>query len=354
LLLKLEQYEFKPITSQDSLALMWTLNPQRTLRKIAEERATLNQGLEVIRHPCVHGGGINETLSERTLGNPEGSEGLKARVLQETLRCITDYLANGLPLVVQYAEGRMLGEPSNVDGQHHALMVMGMHLLHDPEDPISRELIHTIGVSRASVAYAELPGRLVVHDSLDGIFVDISTAEFLERAWRSNEEGGSVSFLAIAPRGTSVNISTVRWWCRYFVRRVIKNRADQFFRDYADDCRIPWMPGDESTESLRLVTRLLQGWQVRRRYTGDSLSFDRESKRRTRTLVEYDPDKYWWCVEVRLAQRDVPEDLEAEDFPRPGVVAPLVLGWPIDANGELPKPQIHLRYDRGSRAGGTS
>ena len=310
LLLKAEQFGFCPITSQDLLNALWEQEKQRfsgkarTLDQISHDGCTLEEVPPILSK--ANAGGVLETFLDH---EPHHD--------YEVVRCLTDYLANDLPVIAEL-------EHSKRAKRHHAVLVLGMHLLQDAEDkPIPGPAPDT-----ENVAWAELPGRLVVHDVGEGPFCEMQTAAFLKKAWFRGkpEDPCSLSFLALAPLGTQVGIKTVRARSRRFV----STRA-WMLQQFRDQCAAE----DLTPDGLRYVTRLLKSWQVEQWYL--------QKASNARPPVPGDRNRYCWCVEVRL-----PRGKGAAAGPGKNLLFPLfVLVWGADAlNREQPDLALVLKGEQ--------
>ncbi len=282
-LLKAHSFDITPISSQDVMTLLWekrcksSKGGKGALRVLYRKGTTLEEALEVLQDPRVGGGGITEAIKREDFDNRD-----QAR--RETVRCLTDYLANGLPVVVSWRVPLKNGKSAK-----HAFLLLGLHLLQDPEE------IQIVGSRTPSLEEAELPGRFVCHD-YTGPYTEIPTAKLLSRIWlRSRKDSGlsGTGYLAIAPRDTKLGIYDVRRTARALVRR----EPLVFFDEYRRKLRKSCNTSRESEHGLqyrdlRMVTRLLQTSQLELRY-GPSEAFRRKIGRK---------ETYWWCVEVRVGR----------------------------------------------------
>ncbi|MCB1237829.1 MAG: hypothetical protein KDM91_22375, partial [Verrucomicrobiae bacterium] len=126
LLLKSNSFHCTPVSSQDMLAILWKKTPEDGRKKksmgvIARSGVTLNQALAVLKSGDVGAGGVLESFSV----NPEGKiwQGEYQNTIMtkiEALTCITEYLSNGIPVIVGL---RHLDQKIN----NHSALIIGMH-----------------------------------------------------------------------------------------------------------------------------------------------------------------------------------------------------------------------------------
>ncbi|MBN2309909.1 MAG: hypothetical protein JXR94_13120 [Candidatus Hydrogenedentes bacterium] len=329
-LLKMVAFGCTPLSSQGVFTLLWELAERKRRQKIrrADEARSgrfhhvsprLEEGLEVFQDPAVGAGGVLETFRK---GDPDADLDLdpdphlrdpKSAAQKEAVRCITDYLSNGLPVILQT---RVLDGKGGRDdaGEPHAVLVFGMHLLSDPEDPY-----HGNGPTdedgHPRVDIAELPGRLILHDIRTGPFTELPTREVMEQAWfkAKNEADAAIHFLTIAPKGTNFGVSYVRRQARALMRGEPLSDLEAYLGSVSCDAE-GLVPRDENDMSYphrwRYVTRLLQLHQLKARYfarvKGAQLSEQKEpcnafeaKLKRARRQHRVEEGDYWWCVEVR-------------------------------------------------------
>ncbi|MCX6376167.1 MAG: hypothetical protein NTU88_09095, partial [Armatimonadetes bacterium] len=224
-LLKAHAFDITPISSQDVMTLLWEKRRnsrevgKRVLRSLYTDGATLEEALEVLRDGRVGRGGITEAIRIEDFDDLDGEAAI-VQAYRETVRCLTDYLANGLPVVVS---SQVPLENARV--ATHAFLLLGLHLLQDPEE------IQIAGSHAPSLEDAELPGRFVCHD-YTGPYTEIPTAKLLKRIWLQSpgKDAGlsGTGYLAIAPRDTKLGIYDVRRTARALVRR----EPLAFFEEY--------------------------------------------------------------------------------------------------------------------------
>lgn len=341
ILLKMDAFGLTPLSSQDMIGILWEMHGgQHTPQQILAKGATLEEALKILRHDQVRGGGVVETIDVR-------NQGSVAEVLLEAIRCMTDWLANGLPLVVGVQYGQ-----SGSDA--HALMIFGMHLMNDPEDfPYVKgetelkmfDAYKSLWAERR-VDMDELPGRLVVHDiNRGGPFVELPTLKLLIGSWVGPLEGnGGISFLAVGPQGMKIGVHGVR----QAAGLLMLGCRDEFWREYAEAhphlrAKIP-----PRTESVRFVTRFLRTGQVQERYFHQRrdgvLSLDQEAWNRV-NATGVNEKNFWWSVEVRFPQGGADSALSDRQ-----VLPALVYLWSVedewqqDQKKRLPSPRATIHY----------
>lgn len=260
LLLKSNNYQCRPISSQDMIALLWELDhtnrirlnkdeegndetPHETYSRWNEKGLSLEQSLSILRHPEVCAGGILEEISTpgplagafNTKADPEKAAEHSKKVSQRALRCLLDYIGNGVPVVMEVRP-----DPDKEEGDQtiqspessHAIMVFGYHLLADPDDdrwPLPDD--DTAEMQR--VDFRELPTRFVLHDGFFGPYYVKSVGHLLKKAWTQDPtllpeispsttevkqssvvvkhpQSPGIRFVAVLPHGARIGIEDVR------------------------------------------------------------------------------------------------------------------------------------------------
>lgn len=283
LLLKASTYGCNPLGSHDFLTLAWegpeptgsshsASDPWPTPEVLRQEGASLEQALQLLQHTRVGAGAVIEHFT-----SPE-----------ELVRSIMDYLAAGMPVVAPYGGA----------GVHRAALVLGMHLMHDPEEDGGENAAPLLEVH-------ERPGRLVIHDLAEGPYAEVSTAKFVRRA--SAETTPSTAILAIGPAGMRFGVQAVR----ERTLSAIRIRGD-VLETYRAMIGLPQTVGPP-----RVVVRMLQTDQVYARYFSENgvLSSEEEPLRADAwdTLKEWFDQicpcvpggmtlsrSAWWTAEVRV------------------------------------------------------
>jgi hypothetical protein len=258
LLLKANNYQCRPITAQDMVALTWQMDhagqmPSRPANGGADdagtkwsmsewnhEGLTLEGALQILRHEEVGAGGILETFVApefQTANELKEPEEYVRRVSLDAVGSLLDYVGSGVPCVLEI-------HPTDKEGKRqkmgHATMVFGYRLMNDPDDdwwPLppdpDDELLERVD-------YQELPGRFVLHDGLYGPYHMIQTARLIKMAWTrptaeveerlkkefaevaeeaveeaveeagTREEPDGVRFIPILPHGARIGVQAVR------------------------------------------------------------------------------------------------------------------------------------------------
>jgi hypothetical protein len=298
LLLKAASYGAKPISSQDMISLLWRLGheqPQRgsrhqeyTLSHLTKRGASLSQALQVLQHESVSAGGIIERFE---FSDPGGDNPASQRVLADVLRTLTDYIANGLPVI---AYSPVPGARA-ADGQspvYHAMLVFGMRMVDDlPEASASTGPLG----EEPAVERAGLPDRFIANDFSSVPFREFGTDELLQLIrWRTQDkedgtERGGITFLAVAPAKTRLGVRPVRQTARMAVAAVDPQALHAYCRYVGSDARVPSQAA-EPCDLLRLHPRFLTRARAVQLYSGIC---DR-SALRTATRGE----DFVWAVEV--------------------------------------------------------
>ena len=304
LLLKMNSFQLTPVSSQEIIANLWSQNSEPAVRSEPPEKgATLAQGLQALVDEEGRSAGVLETIPLRdfalvddgkTSSWQKQSQLAQEWVYLEAHRCMTDYLANGLPLIIE------LLNPNEKDS--HAVLVFGMHLLRDPSDASYSRL--TKKYSKTRIDIAELPGRFVLHDIIEGPYVERHVAQLLKRSWSKDDDDAGhsgISYLAIVPPGTRLGIYEVRKFAKGLARSHSSALWQQYLDNYFSGVENPGTPID--VESVRYVTRLLQSGEVGRRYFTGARSLEPGTKLSPMEMWrQYSkPGAYWWCVEVGVA-----------------------------------------------------
>jgi len=324
-LLKAVTFGFTPIGSQDMITLLWKMNPNLHISELVKKGVSLKQALEeILQSEEVLAGGVLETISPSYFS--DDYERGKRLALLETHRCITDYLANGLPVIVSFPEGK------------HSILLLGMHLLHDPEESKTHKL-ECIFCDPDRTDINELPGRFVVHDISLGPFAEISASELLSRAWVENE---GVSFLVIAPHGTNIGIHEVRDSAKDLIPAEEPNFWAKYIKDHGlSDELIPNDPDD-----MRYVTRFLHSNQVIYRYFSkrqDKIISPRDEVYTKLKKNGFNDKQYWWCIEVRIRKHQFAvSDIQLRVPPA------LIYIWQVEDNQA--KPRFIIKYSGNKKA----
>ena len=397
MLLKMNSYHYIPVSSQEMISLLWKINDgSRTINSLAKEGASLTDALNVLRHEKTQAGGVLERItllkhlnvSEEDADDydfiqrpftevPEAEKGKYTEICQrfgrtyedqvnhlklEAHRCMTEYLANGMPLVLEVD----LAPAPDQSSRAHSILVFGMHLLHDPEEVSYLRKLYCATDNRRRVDFAELPGRFVTHDINHGPFAEYSAHNLLKRMWCDDENFllSGISFLALAPAKTEIGIGIVREAASEKVRDKIRAEPE-FWKDYSStffekEGPEEWNVGDfNDFNDVRCVTRLMKSAQVEKRYFPVE-EYDKERVTQKddqvkaalhawqRCVAKYDEDR-WWVVEIRMpyyASAKEPDDDKPSEAP-----PALVYFWssqgksPMDGSlGDVPEPCAIIEY----------
>lgn len=278
LLLKMDTFGFRLIGSQDMITLLWQMQDDKPVRKrklpsqIAQEGGTLSEALQVLRHPEVKAGGILETITRfdcRYKLVPEDTSSVDDRVIYEAWRCIDEYLSNGIPIIISTDTKhtrRLSHDKYDRENMTHFILLIGMHLLTDPED---KECYMKFWREKwANVVRDESPGRLILHDTRRGPYIEEQTFDVLRDAWMEDldsKQDSGISFVAVLPKGAAIGIRDLR----RMALRIAQSLSDAFWNSYLQAC-YPQLDLEQMDKNhvgqLRYIVRLLRPAQVIRRY----------------------------------------------------------------------------------------
>lgn len=207
----MSRFGCRPISQREFDAYVWQLRCKKAenaggdgpeLGTVANEGAQLEEALEVLKR-CSAGGFIEVFPS--TTGDFEDA-------MPAAWRCLTDVLANGLP-VVMMVNHRELTSQSAPDNPH-AQLVFGMRLMHCPahmrqmNSRYPKESEPGAWMDREDLA--ELPGQFVGHDVLMGPYFECPAYKLLRAAWEAAKDEPGIYFLAIGPKDLNVPLSLAR------------------------------------------------------------------------------------------------------------------------------------------------
>lgn len=382
LLLKSGIYHCRPISSLEMATLLWQMDrdpnwpepvrlPDDTRTDMSfgewrQEGLSLEQALKVLRHPRTRAGGI----VERVTGSTAFSRTMKPKdqVALEALRCLTDYVANGIPILVEINAPK---DPENEAEMGHAILLIGFRLMVDPYDdrgPIPDDedpVMERIDVK-------ELPSRFIVHDSYRGPYSTVSSSALLKvaRITRKKETDG-FRFLPILPVKAKIGIQQVREYTAIRLgQRRIRNSS------YLTE-QLGYPPGSTEPSSAwdwlskpseaRFITRLMRARQIIHRYlrygsTARSLRkpelerfFQRHQEAYDASITSdlesesVDPiGLHWWCVEVRAPIQPKMAHLKKVRGKGGRNVPPFaVYLWPINMDHEkaFASPVVRIEYE---------
>jgi hypothetical protein len=371
LLLKANTFGYHVVGSQETVALLWK-NQQwgdpaalkATPAEIANRGATLEDALAVLNDDAVHAGGVLETIGPllwASLVDDDYEGSMHPAVIYEAWRCIGEYLANGLPLIIlvggpHKAIGRQ--EVAQAEEHAHFVLVLGMHIMNEPEQ--EKYLVAFDSQQSAPLDRDELPGRLVIHDTMNGPFHEMRATDVIEAGYVARTKdavGNGISFLALGPSGMRLGIHEVRM----AAQRLIGVCDNDFWQRYTAQFGMPGVRVTrEDTPRLRYVTRLLHTDQVLRRYCHTRGSGKRKhpiehkaAAAAVRMVAEMQnaPD-WWWAMEVSLPWRahltrsshDTTPNISRETV-RPSAVFLWGIGDAPTAHNETPLPRVWIYYE---------
>ena len=301
LLLKSNAFGFNPVSAQDMIAVLWNApDNTRPMRALNREGIPMRKGLTILRSKESRGGGIEERITE-SMRVDTPSKNARKLVSLEAHRCLTDYVANGIPVIIEVTpqdERIRTG---------HAVLIIGFHLMVDPDEarwPVPDDddpaVLH--------MEVRELPARFVIHDTHMGPYREVSAEKLLNSAWieGENETPAGIRFLAVMPQGARIGIQDVR----ETARRQMAGQSRPFWQRYLNDFGSAHGP-DEWPKTTRMVTRLLKQSQVVRRYLArdTTLGLDNstpaldDARQAILEALESKKEWYWWCVEVRASRQ---------------------------------------------------
>ena len=301
----------RAISQREFEMLLWP-DQGRSYMEIRMEGANLPQALEVVRKEC-HGGGFLAFFPAPTRGNDQ-------EAMVDAHRCLTDTLANGLPVILDVdaevladpefqppAESTAEEEEERRKNMAHAILIFGMRLISSSKETLpSQEHV----CMREDMM--ELPGRFVGHDTALGPFSEWSTRPMLKAALAAYPEGDErrgIYMLALGPASMRLGMDDVRNQCRVQMTLLAGGNALQ--RGWCE----PFLQAagitlalDPEQDPWRYVIRLLGRSEIRRRYedpvpapsTVQGISKE-EMQRLNQGLDSLSPESggaHYWCVEI--------------------------------------------------------
>lgn len=284
----------RPISQREFDIMLWNqLGGSVPLAAIAEQGAKLTEALEVVRN-CDAGGFLASFFEEP-------SRGMKRKeVIEEAHRCLTDTLANGLPVImmVDYAKLGQLKTKTDDQPLPHAVLIFGMHLLHSAHEAGRLQE----GYDRED--HAELPGRLIGADVLEGPFKEWSVRDVLDAAFsvklRDMPYAG-IHFLALGPRHMQIGLSEVREIAKGLMERLQEDNGWPLWSDYAMKHGWKGKGNCPKSHQWRYVTRLITKREIFVRFFPDRSVEDLpELQEALRPQANSTASEYYWSVEVRL------------------------------------------------------
>jgi len=297
--LTMGRFGSRPISHREFDAMLWNRKEKTaSIATIAKEGANLAEALDVVQESCSAGGFI----ASFTPGPPSNEPAVRL----EALRCLTDALANGLPVVLRldcHTLERRMGGIMRDEGKKpclHASLILGMRLLHSP-----KEIGWSGAEELAREDWAELPGRLVGHDTARGPFKEWPERFVLDAALnavdpKDPDKTREIQFLALGPKQMNLGLNAVRHMARMIAIGCQEHLA-QYARKHARR-----QTALKATD-WRYVTRMMDLREAAHWYFPDQSS-RAELERRKQLLRGACFTDYWWCVEVRHPNPDCPVD----------------------------------------------
>ena len=300
-----------------------------SIGNVSEEGANPWDALTVIRESC-NGGGFQRSVVPRA--NADGTLSETEREL--VMRHLTDCLACGLPVIAIVRAGHLLTDetqnslPANDKTARldipHAVLILGMHLLHSNE-----EVQHgpdTVASLRED--HAELPGRLIIHDTLHrGPFFEWMMSDFIEAALEAYKDPRhrGVHLLTVGPKEMRLGNHRARFATEGALDGLLINMpgsaseepplefADlKSLHTYVVNTRVPFEHCEKATQ-WRSVCRLLSPGEIVQRYR------DRSNLKLWHGDFNLLPGSFSWVVEVRhplaRANATLPRATTPEDQP---------------------------------------
>jgi hypothetical protein len=290
--LTMERFGARPVTQREFDAQLWGLDrtPPRTLANIQDEGASFQDTLAVLRK-CQAEGFI-ETFTQPLSG---GSGGDTDKLFAKAYRCLTDLLANGLPVIIAVNHPTLLDpKPGDVKPiPVHGTLITGMHLLHTPGETQMPDI-------SSRVDDAELPGRFIGHDTLRGPFVEWCGPQLLRAALAAYPDTQKIEMLAIGPPGIRMTLGLARQFASMLTANWpvedIEAYIHEFGKNLPED-RQRALATKNERENWRYVVRLTDFDDLRGRY------FPKEDPASlAKRLAPGGVPAFWWCVEARVPE----------------------------------------------------
>jgi len=301
----------RPISQEEFRWHLWFSTKKtdaKSIGKRSQEGANLEDALEVVRSSC-NGGGFLMTVEPRDV--PDGKTLSEAeRILAS--RHLTDCLACGLPVIALVRAGDLLPpevqeevkakHPKNLDIPH-AVLVLGMHLLHSQEEVAASE-----GLSwQEREDRAELPGRVIVHDPLSrGPFFEWIMSDFLKAALAAYDGADrGVHMLALGPEKMRLGHHQARSCTEGVLQVLLDNlndpEGDLLLGDSADSAALEGYmkhvnispENSQQADNWRLICRLLTQPEISQRYD------NRPELEEFHGSISDLKNSHFWVVEVR-------------------------------------------------------
>jgi hypothetical protein len=316
----------RPISQEEFRWHLW-LHGERpgahTIGAVSSQGANPAEALRVIRASC-NGGGFQRSVWPED----QPGSGLSPREKQLVLRHLTDCLACGLPVVAFVRAGHLLPKeqqdivrrrhPTNAEERlntPHAILILGMHLLHSNE-----EMAHEDGSATWREDQAELPGRLIVHDTLfQGPFYEWMISDFINASLAAYDgQDCGVHMLTIGPKDMHLG--------NHQARNLAEDTLDSLLTNLLLKPEAP-MPGDiaalssylehvgvtlgcaATSADWRIICRLLTPREICQRY-----------ERAPKLCLNHGcfsdlKQRFHWAMEVRHPSARVSKAATPEDQP---------------------------------------
>lgn len=293
----------RPISQIEFDWYLWkTAKEEMSIGEMGQRGARLSEALQVIRSSC-NGGGFQVTVEPRE----EPGRGLTASERGLASRFLTDALACGLPVIALVRAGNLLAPEARAGiseaqlNTPHAVLVLGMHLLHCHEEIQGRPEPWD---NREDLA--ELPGRLIIHDTLSrGPYFECMISDFLDAAEATYEgdaaaDGSSgVHLLVVGPERMEMGHHQARVYAEKNLLLMLRmlsvasgDRDIAALMAYLHAAEVP-LQDARKTDDWRLICRLLSTPELKARYEGQP-----EMLESFGSFADL-PTSYFWVLELR-------------------------------------------------------
>lgn len=301
----------RPISQEEFRWHLWRHTKRmqgQTIGEVSDNGANLWDALKVIRNSCNGGGFLRSVWPE------ENQDTLSDRERRLVYRHLTDCLACGLPVIAIVKAGRLLTHEIQQDliragkgaqlNIPHAVLILGMHLLHSQE-----ELPHQSANGSMRVDHAELPGRLIVHDTVHrGPFFEWMMSDFIDaaiEAYPGADRG--VHMLTVGPHQMNLGAHRARSATEDVLDGILMNLALMGGQDTSGNSDLDALnsylrstdvqtSAAEDASQWSIVCRLLSSVEICQRYEGRSNMLVRHGD------FDHLPTSFAWVVEVRHPQ----------------------------------------------------